>query len=208
MDKLCEKLQDCKVCRFANDEVNVYNEEKGFGKFGCYAMSYDADIMVVGQNPSKHRNPPPLNHSMSGHQGDLFREIFGEDRLIFTNLVKISTPNNKITIEDAHHGYNHLLDEIVFWKPKIILALGRYCREVLPVSPEIMYLQHPDYAMVYKPELLVEYRKALETIKVVYDTSYKQERRLQMDEEAGIIDTSKDAHKKKQHYGEQQPWQS
>jgi uracil-DNA glycosylase len=173
VDKMCGEIQKCVICsKYDYLTVNVYNEKYGYGKYGCHLGSAKARVMVIGQNPSHIRFPPPLNHSMSGKQGDLFREIFGEHDLIFTNLVPYSTSSNNITKEDALHGLTHLLKQIQFYKPKLIIALGKWVRETLePISEmhlkyklkdRIVYLKHPDYFLSYHPEGLTEYRKQIE----------------------------------------------
>jgi len=166
MDEICKKLQDCKQCRFADDIINIWDEKTGNGKFGCYSYSDKATIMIVGQNPSHVRYPAPINHSMAGHQGDLFREIMGEENLILSNLIAISTPDNKVNAQDAIHGLVHLKEQIEFWKPKVLIALGAFCRDTIPnnLVSETIYLKHPDYYQTYRKEHLPLYRETIEDI--------------------------------------------
>ncbi|MHB8483651.1 MAG: uracil-DNA glycosylase family protein [Nitrospiria bacterium] len=171
-DVLCTKLQDCRECRFWDSEVNRWDEKTGNGKYGCYAINSSARIMIVGQNPSKVRFPSPKNHSLSGRQGDIFREKFGEENLIMTNLVKVSTPNNKINLTDAQHGYRHLLNEIAFWDPDIIICLGNHCKEVVTPRNNIVFLTHPDYYYSYNPDKIPEFEEAVKSIKKMYDAVY------------------------------------
>ena len=169
-NNLFNKLQECKECRFHDWEVNVWNEEKGYGKYGAFTYSDKPTVMIVGQNPSHRRFPAPLNHSLSGHQGDIFRNIFGKENLILTNLVRISTPDNKITIEDAKHGWKHTYEEIMFFMPKLVIALGRFCKEVIPPASisKIVYFKHPDYYQTYNKSGLEEYIKSIKEIKQKY----------------------------------------
>jgi len=164
-DELCKKLQECKECRYYDWEVNVWDESSGYGKYGCHIYSDKAKIMIVGQNPSHIRFHSPLNHSLSGSQGDLFRDIFGKDNLMLTNLVKISTPDNKITAEDAIHGYYHLKEEIDFYKPELIITLGKFCNDYILNADNIVKLKHPDYFMKYRVSGLEMYIEELNNIK-------------------------------------------
>ncbi len=168
------KLQNCKECRFWDWEVNVYDKEKGYGKFGAHAFSKEPKIMVVGQNPSKRREPYPNNFSMSGPQGKIFREIFGDENLILTNLVQISTPDNKIDLEDAAHGFWHLADEVDYYKPDVIIALGAFCRKLLTATVwhNVVYLKHPDYYLSYNKSDIEEYKKRIRSIKKTWETKF------------------------------------
>ena len=181
-EELFKKTQDCRECSFWDWEINVLNEEMGYGKYGCFSYSDKADIMIIGQNPSRNRFMQPLNHSLSGKQGDLFREIFGKNRLILNNLVKISTPDNKILDSDAEHGYLHLLEDIETYRPKLIIGLGSYVTRILrknfielneftknfPEMKAIRFLRHPDFYLSYNPSGLPDYKKQIESIKTAY----------------------------------------
>ena len=121
MNKMQEKLNDCKKCPFQDYYINEYDEKTGRGKLAAYFYpESDKTVMVVGQNPSHRRSFG--NHCMSGHQGEPFREIFGKEKLIFTNFIQVSTPDNKVdnfTNDQLLHCLKHLLDEIKYFKPKI-----------------------------------------------------------------------------------------
>ena len=163
---LDKNLQDCKNCRFWDSEVNVYDKEKGYGKFGAHAFSDKAKIMIVGQNPSHRREPFPNNFSLSGPQGKLFREIMGEENLILTNLVKISTPDNSINMDDACHGLSHLMEEIKCYEPELVIGLGSWCRRILSQSfpkqwKETVLLNHPDYYLTYNQGDIEWYRNLI-----------------------------------------------
>jgi uracil-DNA glycosylase len=166
-EELFTDLQNCKECRYSDWEVNIWNEVHGYGKYGSHVYSDDAKVMIVGQNPSNTRFSKPLNFSLSGHQGDPFREIFGEKNLILTNLVQISTPDNKILDIDAAHGLSHLMREIEFHSPRLIIALGRFCRDfVRPnLAENVVYLKHPDYFMTYNKSQLDLYIESIKDIK-------------------------------------------
>jgi uracil-DNA glycosylase len=174
MDTLCKELQKCDVCRFNSLLINKYNKKFGYGKYGCHTYSQKAKVMIIGQNPSHVRYPPPLDHSLSGRQGDLFREIFGKENLIMTNLVPYSTIDNEITYKDIGHGLFHLLKQINRYKPELIIGLGKWVREALePLSQlhmayklkdRIIFLAHPDYYLVYHHPGIEEYRQEIEAV--------------------------------------------
>lgn len=171
--ELFEKLQNCKECRFHDWKVNVWDSSMGYGKFGPhhYGEFKEGKVMVIGQNPSRHRNPFPDNYSMSGHQGDLFREIFGKENIVFTNLIAISTNDNKVLDEDALHGLKHLQEQIDFYKPVMLIGLGYFCRHFLNKlerQPETYLLVHPDYYMTYYRERLSEYIEQIRMLRERY----------------------------------------
>lgn len=77
----------------------------------------------------------------------------------YTNLVKCSTTDDEqkqLSIRSMNECFNtHLSQEIDFFKPKMILALGRevekYLLKVKKISYPIAYVKHPSYH--YKKEL-------------------------------------------------------
>jgi uracil-DNA glycosylase len=169
-----EKLNECKDCPFEEYDINWYNEETGCGKLGAHIYpDSDNTVMVVGQNPS-HRRWEGV-HSMSGKQGDIFREIFGEKHLVFTNFIQVSTPDNKVDYfskEQIKHCVDHLLFEIEELKPNVIIICSSFAKNKIKelnieikTDAKIFFVNHPDYYFTYNRGSIDEYRFKLESIK-------------------------------------------
>jgi uracil-DNA glycosylase family 4 len=179
-DNICIKLQDCQECPYSDYEVNQWNFEKGYGKLGCYYTGVDPRIMIVGQNPSNKRYKGC--HSLSGKQGDVFRQIFSEEDLIFTNVLPVSSPTNKITVEEAMHGLVHLREQIYYFDPKLILCLGSIAKQVLISEAgqkalmnhdgysKVHYLKHPDYYLSYRRGDWDDYVEQIRNIKLLWQS--------------------------------------
>jgi len=177
MNILQKNLNECEECPFEDYEINWYDEKTGTGKLGAYVYPRsDHTVMVVGQNPSHRRWPG--THSMEGRQGDIFREIFGKEHLVFTNLIQVSTPDNKVTQltdEQINHCINHLIDEIEYLKPLVIIVCSSFARSKLiklnrlndlsKWNANVIFVKHPDYYLTYKQGNLEEYYLELKSIK-------------------------------------------
>lgn len=166
LDELCQALQKCESCPYNNYVWNEYCPSLGYGKFGCHVYSKKAKVMIVGQNPSHKRRPFPLNHSLSGIQGDIFREIFGKNNLILTNLIQTSSPDNRVRINDVHHGFYHLKREIDYYRPEMIIALGSFARQALQNTDNVVFLRHPNYYLTYHRK---DWPKYVEAVKKVHE---------------------------------------
>lgn len=175
MMELADKLNNCDNCAFEDYDVNWYDENTGYGKLGAHIYKdSDNSVMVVGQNPSHIRSHG--NHSMSGHQGDPFREVFGKEKIVFTNFIQVSTPDNKVdklTIIQLQHCVEHLLDEIKYLKPKVIIVCSAFAKRKLDelkqtldiAGAKVFFIKHPDYYMTYHRGDLEEYYQELRNIK-------------------------------------------
>ena len=177
MNILQNKLNSCNSCPFEDYEINWYDEKTGTGKLGAHIYEEsDNSVMVVGQNPSHRRWPG--EHSMKGRQGDVFREIFGKEHLVFTNFIQVSTPDNKVTQltdEQVNHCIEHLLFEIAHLKPVVIIVCSSYARSKLSIlnrlndlskwGANVVFVKHPDYYLTYKRGSLEEYYSELKSIK-------------------------------------------
>ncbi len=175
MNILQQKLNICNNCPFEDYDINWYDEKTGYGKLGAHIYKdSDNSVMVIGQNPSHRRSHD--NHSMSGHQGDPFREVFSKEKLVFTNFIQISTPDNKVdnlNDEQILHCMKHLLDEITFLKPKIIIICSAFAKRKIDKlkiilaneDTHIFYINHPDYYMTYHRGSIDEYYQHLRKIK-------------------------------------------
>lgn len=174
-----EKLNKCNKCPFEDYEINWYDEKTGCGKYGAYVYpGSDHTVMVVGQNPSHRRTPGIHSHSMGGHQGDIFREIFGIEHLVLTNFIQVSTLDNKVTQlsdEQINHCINHLLDEIEYLKPVVIIVCSSFARSKLTKlkrlndlskwGANVIFVKHPDFYLTYHKGDLEEYYSELKFIK-------------------------------------------
>lgn len=180
MNILQEKLNNCHECPFEEYDINHFDEKLGTGKLGTYIYEgSDNSVMVVGQNPSHRRYPG--THSMNGKQGDIFREIFGVEHLVFSNFIQVSTIDNKvITLSDdeIRHCAKHLFDEIEYLKPKLIIFCGSFAHskilelglmdDLFILNNNIYFIKHPDYYLTYNKGNINEYYSQLESIKNQY----------------------------------------
>ena len=177
MNVFQEKLNKCTECPFEDYEINWYDENTGTGKLGAHIYEgSDNSVMVVGQNPSHRRWSG--THSMGGKQGDIFREIFGKEHLVFTNFIQVSTPDNKVdslTNEQIEHCIKHLLFEISKLKPKAIIICSAFAKKKLSElkyldkltewDSNVFFVKHPDFYLTYHRGDLNEYYKELKSIK-------------------------------------------
>jgi len=177
MNDFQEKLNKCNECPFEDYDINWYDEKTGCGKFGAYWIEgSDRKIMIIGQNPSHVRWKGA--HTMQGKQGEPFKKIFGEERLVFSNFIQISTPDNKVdklSNDEIIHCFEHLLYEISVIKPRIIIICSRFAerkikelnllKKITIYCDYLFFINHPDYYLTYKRGKIEEYEKELEYIK-------------------------------------------
>jgi len=177
MNSFQKKLNECTKCPFEDYDINWYDEKTGCGKLGAYwKEGSDKQIMVVGQNPSHVRWKGA--HAMQGKQGDPFKKIFGEDHLVFSNFIQISTPDNKVdklTNQEILHCLEHLVFEIKHLKPKILIICSMFARKKLVeldklsllnrMGTQVFFVKHPDYYLTYNKGNIEEYYQELEEIK-------------------------------------------
>ena len=106
------------------------------------------------QSTKFHSNLIEYMNFVLGEEGD---EIF--KKVAYTNLVKCSTRSNeqaKLTRRSIDECFNrHLVNEINYFNPKIIFALGREVEKYLNTTNVIekyplVYIKHPSYH--YKKE--------------------------------------------------------
>ena len=83
----------------------------------------------------------------------VFREV------VYTNLVKCTTPNNKMPSKDLSKTcfIQNLQKEILFWSPRVVVALGNTCDDMLSeLGIDHMRLPHPshrEHATYHFPEV-------------------------------------------------------
>ena len=105
-----------------------------------------------------------LMEILGSEKEDIFKKC------AYTNLVKCSTTDNeqkKLSMRSMHECFKtHLSKEIKFFKPRIILALGReverYLLKVQDIPCPIAYVKHPSYH--YKKELRAEKIKGIKNL--------------------------------------------
>ena len=179
MNVFQEILNNCNKCPFEDYDINWYDEKTGCGKLGVHIYpESDNTIMVVGQNPSHKRDKE--EHSMKGRQGDVFREIFGKGHLVFSNLIQVSTPDNKVDYfsdEQIRHCFNHLLFEVETLKPKVIIICSSFAEKrlksldlvnnLLRWNSKLFFVKHPDYYYTYHRGNINEYKNQLKEIKKI-----------------------------------------
>ena len=170
-EKLKEKLDKCNSCPFEDYEVNWYDKETGTGKLCAHIYpESDCSVMIVGQNPS-HRRSKGV-YAMCGRQGDVFREIFTKKHLVFTNLIQISTPDNKVdhlSNDQIKHCIEHLLYEIKEIKPKLIIVCSSFGKRKLNelnykldiVGSAVKFIKHPDFYLTYHKGDIIDYYKEI-----------------------------------------------
>lgn len=175
MNILQKQLNDCNNCPFEDYDINWYDEKKGYGKLAAHSYeNSDNSVMVIGQNPSHRRSQG--NYCMCGHQGDPFREIFSKEKLVFTNFIQVSTPDNKVdklTDDQLLHCINHLIVEIKYFKPQIIIVCSAFAKKKLKMldkkldvtGAKVFFINHPDYYMTYRRGDINEYYDEIKNIK-------------------------------------------
>ena len=160
MSTLNEDINKCTKCTFSQEEYNMPNKAKGTGPLvGYYQKEFKNKIMIVGMNPS-HRRFPGIWQAFGGevrHAGsgqvfiDLLKDLGYLDKVYITNLVKCSTPTNKITEHDVNMCKEFLWREIELVNPPFIVCLGsdvfQKMRDI--VDDELRYLHHPSYYSNY-----------------------------------------------------------
>lgn len=172
-----QKLNNCNECPFNDYEINIYNEEKGYGKLGAHIYeNSNCSVMIIGQNPSHRRRKG--EHSMKGKQGDIFRKIFGKNSLVFSNFIQVSTPDNKVTQltdDELNHCIDHLLFEISKIKPSVIIICSAFAKkklidlgrveELSKWGSNVTFVKHPDYYFTYNRGNIKNYYSELKAIK-------------------------------------------
>ena len=84
-------------------------------------------------------------------------EVFLE--VVYTNLVKCTTPNNKMPSKELSKTCftQNLQKEILFWRPRVVVALGNTCDAMLStLGVDHMRLPHPshrEHATYHFPEV-------------------------------------------------------
>lgn len=181
-EELNIEIQKCVKCEIANENVNVYNLENGYGKLPLHVGKIP--VLFVGANPSVKRcTQTLLEGAFCGREtGDLFTHCITKANLNkkdfwITNIVKCSTPENrKLEQTEIDNCKDFLYKEIDLIHPKIIIPLGMQAIKFFDgrvfrirnwrfrnYSSILFSLPHPAY-LKYRPDLIKEYIDQLSKI--------------------------------------------
>ena len=163
---------NCTKCDLHSYEKNNNNKSDiGFGKL-LPKYNDSSEIMIIGLNPSRNRFPN-LKYAFGGGEyfkkdkcGYKFLQIFKKygilNKCFITNSVKCSSPINKINKKYFQYCFIHLLQEIVFCKPKLIIATGNQVYNFLKEKGiKCVKVNHPSYCFSYHFISEKEYEKQI-----------------------------------------------
>ena len=146
----------------------------GFGKLVSKESSKN-DIMIVGLNPSRNRyeglrypfaGGEYFKNDRSGYKFlNIFKELGVFDRCYIANLVKCSTKDNKVKKKNMLDCFDHLINEMKYCNPRVILAVGSQVDDFLRtnyISAEKIY--HPSYCFSYHGIKEQDYKDSIKNI--------------------------------------------
>jgi DNA polymerase len=120
---LIEEIKKCRRCPLHQNRTNAVPGEG----------SVNADIMIIGEAPGA--NEDLSGRPFVGAAGTLLRKIlreigFDEEKIYITNVVKCRPPGNRKPNKDEIDACSpYLRRQIIYIKPKIIIALGNVAGE-------------------------------------------------------------------------------
>jgi|GEM_PF-2317660 len=139
----------CNACSLGNLKINEQ-------RLNRRAETSKPEYLIVGINPSKIRESDTIFDDCDKNECfiNALKNAGILEKSIFTNLVKCSTPDNKIIQEQFNACKFHLKHEIEMLKPKIIVALGDHVYNFLISSKlfpthNIVKIYHPAYQYAY-----------------------------------------------------------
>lgn len=158
-----------------NNKSNI-----GYGKLLGYKCGEIVDYFVAGMNPSRVRfenlKYPFDSDFGSGTKnvGAIFMKVLQAigiyDKCYITNLVKCSSPDNKVKTEHFNSCLNHFKKELELHNPKAIIACGNQVYDFLQKNLHWYYpvekIYHPNYCFSYHRLTEKEY---LFHVKEVFD---------------------------------------
>lgn len=119
LDKLEEKIEECKYCPFAKDRTNIV---PGTG-------SVDAEIMFIGEAPGK--NEDEQGEPFVGRSGKILRwaiaSVFeeAEQTYFIANTLKCRPTNNRDPKQDEREYCRKFLDwQVKIIDPDVIITVG------------------------------------------------------------------------------------
>jgi DNA polymerase len=120
---LIEEIKKCRRCPLHQYRTNAVPGEG----------SVNSDIMIIGEAPGA--NEDLSGRPFVGAAGTLLRKIlreigFDEEKIYITNVVKCRPPGNRKPNKDEIDACSpYLRRQIIYIKPKIIIALGNVAGE-------------------------------------------------------------------------------
>jgi uracil-DNA glycosylase len=161
LENINDNIQNCNKCELCKNSVNIKDLSKGYGKLlGWPIVNKKINIMIVGMNPSNKRYKN-LQYTFGGNGEsfgtgfkfiNLLKKLKKFNDLYITNLIKCSTPTNKINAGNVNNCIIHLLDEIDIIKPDLIIALGSDVCNSLKIffknnniNIRLIQIFHPNY---------------------------------------------------------------
>jgi DNA polymerase len=120
---LIEEIKKCRRCPLHQNRTNAVPGEG----------SVNSDIMIIGEAPGA--NEDLSGRPFVGAAGTLLRKIlreigFDEEKIYITNVVKCRPPGNRKPNRDEIDACSpYLRRQIIYIKPKIIIALGNVAGE-------------------------------------------------------------------------------
>ncbi|MCC6030592.1 MAG: uracil-DNA glycosylase [Desulfurococcales archaeon] len=120
---LIEEIKKCRRCPLHQNRTNAVPGEG----------SVNSDIMIIGEAPGA--NEDLSGRPFVGAAGTLLRKIlreigFDEEKIYITNVVKCRPPGNRKPNKDEIDACSpYLRRQIIYIKPKIIIALGNVAGE-------------------------------------------------------------------------------
>ncbi|MBI2836549.1 MAG: uracil-DNA glycosylase [Chloroflexi bacterium] len=125
----------------------------------------NATVMLIGQNPG--REEARQGRPFIGRSGKYLDRVLAENgidrkELYITSVVKETTPGNRApTTAEIERWLPHLVDEIKWIRPRIIVLMGKVASNV-PRLEDIEYIEtcHPAAAMRF-PKMRREFEQAI-----------------------------------------------
>jgi len=178
-----DKMRYCTDCEICSMNVNIFDPQLGNGKLEGWGKGR---IMFVAQNPSVYRCKnclTPVDDGISKEFVDTLISLgLPAEHIYFTNVVKCSTPVNRVPeFDEINQCMKWLKKEIRYIKPLLLVGVGRVARDSLIASTyegiPIMGVQHPSY--IERTGGYKEYSKQLkEVISVAWEKLGSRDRGL------------------------------
>lgn len=168
-NQIDQQVISCSKCNLCKFHVNDNSQsDKGYGKLVGRAGTTN-EIMIVGLNPS-HVRFPNLKHPFCADYDKCEKNNYGApfirvlmnfgiyDKCYITNIVKCSSPNNKISDADMVSCVAHFFNEHQFCNPKLIIACGNQVYGFLSRRfKHVERIYHPNYCFSYHRMSIKEY---------------------------------------------------
>ena len=174
LTKMFNEMQKCMVCEICRMPENQLNILRGYGKLEGWGIG---KVLFVSQNPSVFRIKncrTPVDEGISKEFVDTLISLgLPAEHIYFTNVVKCSTPANRVPdFDEINQCMKWLKKEIRYIKPLLLVGVGRVAHNTLIAATyegiPIMGVQHPSY--IERTGGYKEYSKQLkEVISVAWE---------------------------------------